>query len=77
MLDKFFNALEKTRTSIISTLKRLNTSSSIPEELIDDLESQLILADIGINTVDDIISIIKNFSNEDFLGKVKKHLISN
>ena len=76
MLDKFFNALEKTRTSIISTLKRLNTSSSVPEELIDDLESQLILADIGINTVDSIIGIIKNFSNEDFLRKVKKHLIN-
>jgi len=75
MFNRLFSALENTRASISQAFKGVS-AGSITSEQINNIEEQLFLADIGYDTVENIINIIKKFKNEDFLTKVKKYLIT-
>ena len=75
MFNRLFSALENTRASISQAFKGVS-AGNITSEQLDNIEEQLYLADIGYDTVENIINIIKKFKNEDFLKEVKKYLIT-
>ena len=75
MFNRLFSALENTRASISQAFRGISAGSITGEQL-DNIEEQLFLADIGYDTVENIIKIIKKFKNDDFLAEVKKYLIT-
>ena len=75
MFNRLFSALENTRASISQAFKGIS-AGSITSDQVDNIEEQLFLADIGYETVENIIKIIKKFKNNDFLDEVKKYLIT-
>ena len=75
MLNRLFGALENTRSSISNAFKGLS-GNNISNEKIEMIEQKLLLADIGFDTVENIIKIIKKFKNDDFLNEIKKYLIT-
>ena len=74
-LGKLFSALNNTRNSINNALSVLK-KKEVTTELLEDIESSLIIADLGIKTVDDIIDIVKNTKKSDFIPKVEDYLES-
>ena len=75
MLSKLFKALSKSRTAIANAFSQITGKNITPESL-DNLEEQLLSADLGYVTVESIINMLKNLSKSDFIENVKKHLIS-
>ena len=75
MLSKLFNALENTRTSINQAFKKLK-SENLLEEDIEGFEEQLLLADIGYDTVDGIITILRKLNKEDYIDKIREYLVN-
>ena len=75
MFNKLFSALENTRSSISKAFNRLK-SGTMSQEEIENIEEKLLLADIGYDTVESIIEIIKKFKAGDFLSEVKTYLIN-
>lgn len=59
-LKKYDEGLEKTRENILNSLLKLNKKyKKIDEDYFDNLEEILIMADIGVNTVMNIIERLK------------------
>ena len=59
-LKKYDEGLEKTRENLLTSLLKLNKShNKIDEDYFDNLEEILIMADIGVNTVMNIIERLK------------------
>ena len=56
MFDRLFSALENTRTSISKAFRGISAGSITGEQL-DNIEEKLFLADIGYETVENIIKI--------------------
>ena len=75
MLSKLFNALENTRTSINQAFKKLK-SENLLEEDIEGFEEQLLLADIGYDTVDGIINILRKLNKEDYIDRIREYLVN-
>ena len=75
MFNTLFSALENTRSSISKAFNRLKRGT-ISQEEIENIEEKLLLADIGYDTVESIIEIIKKFKAGDFLSEVKTYLIN-
>tara|TARA_B100000609_G_scaffold27217_1_gene19103 strand:- start:180 stop:1070 length:891 start_codon:yes stop_codon:yes gene_type:complete len=75
MFNTLFSALENTRSSISKAFNRLKRGTMSQEE-IEKIEEKLLLADIGYDTVESIIEIIKKFKAGDFLSEVKTYLIN-
>ena len=75
MFNTLFSALENTRSSISRAFNRLKRGTMSQEE-IENIEEKLLLADIGYDTVERIIEIIKKFKAGDFLSEVKTYLIN-
>ena len=75
MFNTLFSALENTRSSISKAFNRLKRGTMSQEE-IENIEEKLLLADIGYDTVERIIEIIKKFKAGDFLSEVKTYLIN-
>ena len=75
MLSKLFNALENTRTSINKAFKKLK-SENLLEEDIEGFEEQLLLADIGYDTVDGIINILRKLNKEDYIDRIREYLVN-
>ena len=75
MFNRLFSALENTRASLSQAFKGI-AAGNITSEQVDNIEEQLFLADIGYDTVENIIKIIEKFKNDDFLDEVKKYLIT-
>ena len=67
MLNRLFSALENTRSSIRNVFKGLS-GNNISDENIEQIEEKLLLADIGFDTVETIIKILKKFKNDNFLN---------
>ncbi len=60
VFDKYKQGMQKTRSSIIGNLKRVfNSYSEINEELYEDLEEIFIMADIGVDTVLEMIDKLR------------------
>ena len=72
---KLFSALNNTRNSISNALSVLK-KKEVTTKILEDIESSLIIADLGIKTVDDIIDIVKNTKKSDFIPKVEDYLES-
>ena len=75
MLSKLFNALENTRTSINQAFKKLK-SENLLEEDIEGFEEQLLLADIGYDTVYGIINILRKLNKEDYIDRIREYLVN-
>jgi fused signal recognition particle receptor len=72
-LGKLFSALSHTRSSISDALEML-TSHKISPEILEEFENCLIGADLGIQTVDEILGIIQKNNQSDFYTHVKDYL---
>ena len=75
MLSKLFKALEKTRFSLLSAFNNIKPGKISPEDL-EKMEEQLLLADVGLNTVENIIDILKKFSDDNHHARVREYLLS-
>ena len=75
MLSKLFEALGRTRSSLASAINIIK-GRSVSAESLESLEAQLLAADIGIDTVDEILDVIKRYSNNDIESKVREYMIS-
>ena len=75
MLSKLFSALESTRTSIMHAFKNLS-ADKISDNAIEGVEEQLLLADIGLATVDSIIDILRKFSGNNYSNKIRAFLLT-
>jgi len=75
MLSKLFSALESTRTSIMHAFKNLS-ADKISDNAIEGVEEQLLLADVGLATVDSIIDILKKFSGDNYSNKIRAFLLT-
>jgi Signal recognition particle GTPase len=60
MLGKLFKALEKTRSSLLGAFKNIKPGNISSKDL-ENIEEQLLLADVGLDTVDNIIGIFEKF----------------
>ena len=69
MFSKLFKALEKTRFSLLSAFNNIKPGKISPEDL-EKMEEQLLLADVGLNTVENIIDILKKFSDDNHHARV-------
>lgn len=57
--DKLGEGLKKTRDSIFGTIGEMMRASSITEDMYDELEEQLILADTGVDTALDLVDTLR------------------
>ena len=53
--EKLGQSLKKTRDSVFGAIGAMISSSEITDELYDDLEEQLILADVGADLAMDLV----------------------
>ena len=75
MLSKLYKALTNSRSNIANAFNSL-IQKKITRESLEELEEQLLSADLGYKTVESILTVVENHSTSDFIGKVKDHLIS-
>ncbi len=75
LLKTLFQALEKTRTSISEVFLQLK-GKRISEDVLDDLELQLISADMGLNTAGEILGLIERYRGPDVIREVKTLLLN-
>ena len=75
MLGKLFKALERTRSSLLSAFKNIKPGNISSEDL-EKIEEQLLLADVGLDTVESILGIIKKFSDDSHHARVREYLLS-
>ena len=75
MLSKLFNALEKTRFSLLGAFKIIKQGKISLDDL-EKIEEQLLLADVGLDTVESIVSILKKFSDDNHHARVREYLLS-
>ena len=75
MLSKLFNALEKTRFSLLGAFKNIKQGKISLDDL-EKIEEQLLLADVGLDTVENIIDILKKFSDDNHHARVREYLLS-
>ena len=75
MLSKLFEALGRTRSSLASAINIIK-GRSVSAESMESLEAQLLAADIGIDTVDEILDVIKRYSKNDIESKIREYMIS-
>ncbi len=73
MFKKLFKVLSRTRNTITDAFS-LFSGRRVSTDTLDELESHLISADLGVSTVDGIIDVIRKHSKSDFLPKVKEYL---
>ena len=66
--DKLKEGLEKTRTNIANGLDSVfGDYSQVDDDFFDDLEEMLIMADVGVNASDKIVSEMKSRIREEHL----------
>ena len=70
MLSKLFTALENTRSSLLNAFNSLN-AEKISDDDIDRFEEQLLLADIGLDTVYIKTDFLIKFSNDIFPDRIR------
>lgn len=73
MLNKLFNALNKTRNKFTYTFNNL-LNKGINEDVLEHLEEQLLETDMGFDTVENVINVIKKNNSNDIILDVKNYL---
>ena len=70
LLSRFKTGMKKTRSSFTEGLTSLFSSKQeFNREFFDELETQLIMADVGVNTTTEIVDNLKAFAKEQDLSK--------
>ncbi len=72
-IDKLFYALRESRKRVAGAFRYLVEDHVSPES-IDRLEETLLSADMSLNTVDDIMNIVQNYSKNNFLEEVAVYM---
>lgn len=75
MLNQLFKALNKTRNSFNTLIHSLN-GKKISIEDVELLEEKLLQSDIGYDTVESILNVIKSAKESDYMNKLEEHLFS-
>jgi fused signal recognition particle receptor len=74
-VGKVFKALKRTRETISDAFDSVR-KQKISIESLDELEESLILADIGLGTVEKVVDVIKKSKQDNFILEVENFLIS-
>ena len=74
-ISKLFSALSRTRSAVKSALNKV-LSKEVKEDTIEELESQLITADLGVHTVEQIMVLFRKEKQDNFLLSLKNYLLS-
>tara|TARA_S200000501_G_scaffold379030_1_gene446844 strand:- start:10158 stop:11045 length:888 start_codon:yes stop_codon:yes gene_type:complete len=74
MLSKIFDILGKTRSGLLETFNSL-AGKTQDKHILEKLEEQLLLADIGIEIVESVIDVVKYNSSVNLVIRVKDHLL--
>ena len=74
-MTKLFSALSRTRSTIKSALNKV-LSKEVKEDTIEELEAQLITADMGVHTVEEIMDLFRREKQDSFLLSLKNYLLS-
>jgi fused signal recognition particle receptor len=74
-MGKIFLALRRTRETVADAFVTV-MQRKVSMESLEDLEDILISADMGFNTVDAVLGVVKKNPKEDFIHKVEDYLIS-
>ena len=75
MLSKLFDALARSRTGIADAFKSIS-NKTVTSQSMEDLEEQLLSTDMGYDTVDGILDVVRTHPRSEFMEKVREHLIS-
>ena len=75
MLNKLFNALKKTRNKFTYTFNHL-LKKGVSQEVLEDLEEQLLETDMGFDTVENVLDVIRNNNSKNTILDVKNYLYS-
>ena len=73
-MKNIFKALTQTREKVTKAFNIL-TKNKVASDSIDELEQLLLSADMGYETVESILKLVKNNKDEDFIINVQEHLI--
>ena len=73
-MKNIFKALTQTRDKVTKAFNIL-TKNKVASDSIDELEQLLLSADMGYETVESILNLVKNNKDEDFIINVQEHLI--
>ncbi len=74
-MTKLFGALSRTRSTVKSALNKV-LSKGVKEDTIEELEAQLITADMGVHTVEEIMDLFRREKQDSFLLSLKNYLLS-
>ncbi len=82
LLQKFQSGLQKTKSTLMDGVQRIiSKARGLDEEVLEDLEEQLLLSDIGFTTVEQILQHLRRrasetgaFSAEEILNMLKLEL---
>jgi fused signal recognition particle receptor len=75
ILTSLFQVLSRTRDNIAGAFKGLLRRKISPQTL-DTLEEALLLADMGITTVEEILELVRKQNQKTMLESVRNHLLS-
>ena len=75
VLKKLFNALGKTRNKFTDTFNNL-LKKGVSDQALDEFEEQLLETDMGFDTVENILDVIRNNNSNDIKLDVKNYLYS-
>ncbi len=72
-IGKLFNALRRSRERMSGAFQQLVKEKVSPQSL-EQLEETLLASDLGLNTVEDILDIVKKHSHDNFLNEVANYM---
>lgn len=72
-IGKLFNALRRSRDRVSGAFQQLVKEKVSPQSL-EQLEETLLASDLGLNTVEDILDIVKKHSHDNFLNEVADYM---
>ena len=75
MFNKLFKILKKTRSNFSKTLSTL-IKKGINEEVLEDFEEQLLETDMGFQTVEEVLEVIRKNKSQNPLNDIKEYLLS-
>ena len=74
MIKKLFNALQRSRSGFVDTIRSLAGKSPSNEEL-ENLEEDLLRSDMGYDVVQDVLDVLKRSSGKEFIHDVRDLLV--
>ena len=75
VFNRLYNILKKTRSNFSKTLSTL-MKKGVNEEVLEDFEEQLLETDMGFQTVEEILDVIRKNKSQNPLIDIKEYLLS-